>query len=93
MVGGKQIEVMGTISNEDFVKGRCFQENLLETPAVKEPVKNQYAKPFIKPTRATDSCLKVSDPEATVYKPRHDPTSPGTHKRTTLQALKFFFFN
>ncbi|KAL0171992.1 hypothetical protein M9458_032303, partial [Cirrhinus mrigala] len=41
MVGGKQIEVMGVISDEDYAKGRCFQDAAVETPAetvLKAPV-------------------------------------------------------
>ncbi|MCI4391368.1 hypothetical protein PGIGA_G00133440 [Pangasianodon gigas] len=82
MVGGKQIEVMGVISDEDYAKGRCFQDAILELPletTAKAPVrqqKPQLAKPFARPA-LKDATMRASEPEGPVCKPRHDPNSPG----------------
>ncbi|MCJ8745609.1 hypothetical protein PDJAM_G00132140 [Pangasius djambal] len=82
MVGGKQIEVMGVISDEDYAKGRCFQDAIVELPletTAKTPVRHQrpqLAKPFARPA-LKDATMSASEPEGPVCKPRHDPNSPG----------------
>ncbi|XP_060756581.1 DNA repair and recombination protein RAD54B [Neoarius graeffei] len=82
MVGGKQIEVMGIISDEDYAKGRCFQDAIAEVPretTAKAPVRHrtpQLAKPFARPA-VKDVTGRAPKPEGPVYKPRHDPNSPG----------------
>ncbi|XP_026780667.3 DNA repair and recombination protein RAD54B isoform X1 [Pangasianodon hypophthalmus] len=82
MVGGKQIEVMGVVSDEDYAKGRCFQDAIVELPletTAKAPVRQQrpqLAKPFARPT-LKDATMRASEPEGPVCKPRHDPNSPG----------------
>ncbi|XP_027028166.2 DNA repair and recombination protein RAD54B [Tachysurus fulvidraco] len=81
MVGGKQIEVMGVISDDDYAKGRCFQDAIVEFPLeiTKAPVRHQrpqLSKPFARPA-LKDATLRVSEPEGPVCKPRHDPNSPG----------------
>ncbi|XP_053343890.1 DNA repair and recombination protein RAD54B isoform X1 [Clarias gariepinus] len=81
-IGGKQIEVMGVISDEDYAKGRCFQDTIVEVSletAAKAPVihqRPQLAKPFARPA-LKDATMRAPEPEGPVYKPRHDPNSPG----------------
>lgn len=82
MVGGKQIEVMGIISDQDYAKGRCFQDAAVEippdTPAVpKTPVYRPVSKSFIKPG-LKGGALPDSEPDKPICKPRYDPNAPGT---------------
>uniref|UniRef100_A0A673M166 RAD54 homolog B n=1 Tax=Sinocyclocheilus rhinocerous TaxID=307959 RepID=A0A673M166_9TELE len=79
MVGGKQIEVMGVISDEDYAKGRCFQNAAVETPAetvLKAPVYRPVFKSFTKPA-LKGGALTDSEPEKPICKPKHDPNAPG----------------
>lgn len=90
MVGGKQIEVTGVISDEDYAKGRCFQDAIVDVPlemTAKAPVRHQrpqLAKSFAGPT-VKDVSVKGSDSEAPVCKPRHDPNSPGTYSEVKAE--------
>lgn len=79
MVGGKQIEVMGVISDEDYAKGRCFQEASVETsaePVVKAAVYRPLVKSFTRPA-LKGGAIQDSHPEGAPCKPRHDPNAPG----------------
>ncbi|XP_059363876.1 DNA repair and recombination protein RAD54B [Carassius carassius] len=79
MVGGKQIEVMGVISKEDYAKGRCFQDAAVETPAetvLKAPLYRPVSKSFTRPA-LKGGALTDSEPEKAICKPRHDPNAPG----------------
>ncbi|KAI7806213.1 putative DNA repair and recombination protein RAD54B [Triplophysa rosa] len=79
MVGGKQIEVMGVISNEDYAKGRCFKDASVETSAetvVKAAVYRPLAKSFTRPA-FKGGAIQDSHSEGAPCKPRHDPNSPG----------------
>uniref|UniRef100_A0A8C1YIQ7 RAD54 homolog B n=1 Tax=Cyprinus carpio TaxID=7962 RepID=A0A8C1YIQ7_CYPCA len=79
MVGGKQIEVMGVISKEDYAKGRCFQDAAVETPAetvLKAPVYRLVSKSFTRPA-LKGGALRDSEPDKPICKPRHDPNAPG----------------
>ncbi|KAK2902998.1 hypothetical protein Q8A67_007711 [Cirrhinus molitorella] len=79
MVGGKQIEVMGVISNEDYAKGRCFQDASAETPpetVLKAPVYRPVSKSFTRPA-LKGGALTDSESEKPICKPRHDPNTPG----------------
>ncbi|KAF3839783.1 hypothetical protein F7725_018500 [Dissostichus mawsoni] len=52
MIGGKEVEVMGIISAEDFARGRCFQEVQVEEPVSKTappPSRGSGAKAFCSP--------------------------------------------
>ncbi|KAI1894156.1 hypothetical protein AGOR_G00112920 [Albula goreensis] len=78
-VGGKEVEVMGTISTEDFISGRCFQDTPAEdSRAEATPLRRPVTKPFSRP--ALKSGLEnqgASPKEGAVCGPRHDPLAPG----------------
>jgi len=83
MVGGKEIEVMGVISADDFSSGRCFQAGI----GTHETIPTQTnAKPFCKPFKSVcqsntkENMLRVSQS----YKPRHDPNAS-----SKIQIFKF----
>nr|XP_023504463.1 DNA repair and recombination protein RAD54B isoform X2 [Equus caballus] len=78
MIGGKEIEVMGIISPDDFSSGRCFQLGG-KSPAISNfcqaakkcfsnPLKSVY-KPSSKENRQNSFCN---------CKPRHDPCAPNS---------------
>ncbi|TRY84559.1 hypothetical protein DNTS_001308 [Danionella cerebrum] len=78
-VGGKQIEVMGVISDEDYTKGRCFQDAVVETSvqapstaSLYRPVSRGFTKPALKGGAVMDS-----EAEKPICKPRHDPKASG----------------
>ncbi|XP_075321567.1 DNA repair and recombination protein RAD54B isoform X3 [Odontesthes bonariensis] len=80
MIGGKEIEVMGIISAEDFAKGRCFQEVQTEqmephTKSAPPPSRHLASKPFNPPT--TFGRAEPKPGEEQTRKPRHDPSAPG----------------
>ncbi|XP_078143332.1 DNA repair and recombination protein RAD54B [Centroberyx gerrardi] len=83
MIGGKEVEVMGVISAEDFARGRCFQEVQVEKeePHMKSappPSRRLASKPFCRPTllgRAEPPGAKPQEEQS--CKPRHDPLAPG----------------
>ncbi|NWH64590.1 RA54B protein, partial [Geococcyx californianus] len=75
MVGGKEIEVMGIISADDFSSGRCFQAGIGTHNTVPTALSQTNVKPFCKPFKGVsqpntkENMLK----ESQSYKPRHDP--------------------
>ncbi|XP_027869334.1 DNA repair and recombination protein RAD54B isoform X1 [Xiphophorus couchianus] len=83
MIGGKEIEVMGIVSAEDFAKGRCFQEvqtdqEELHTKAAPPPPRRFNPKPFCPPTMLGRAGHPENKPQAEqTSKPRHDPLAPG----------------
>nr|XP_046254713.1 DNA repair and recombination protein RAD54B isoform X2 [Scatophagus argus] len=83
MIGGKEVEVMGVISAEDFARGRCFQEVQVETEEshAKSPPPSSRrlaSKPFCPPTMLGRADHTVSNPEEEqTCRPRHDPLAPG----------------
>lgn len=77
VIGGKEVEVMGVISPDDFSSGRCFQDRggspaVSSSPAAQKcftnPLKSVY-KPNSKENRqnSLQNC-----------KPRHDPCAPNS---------------
>uniref|UniRef100_A0A8C2VN22 DNA repair and recombination protein RAD54B n=1 Tax=Chinchilla lanigera TaxID=34839 RepID=A0A8C2VN22_CHILA len=78
MIGGKEIEIMGIISSEDFNSGRCFQFGG-GSPAV--PSSSQTArKCFFEPFKSVckpNAKENVRD-DFQKYKPRHDPYTPNS---------------
>ncbi|KAG8010081.1 DNA repair and recombination protein RAD54B [Nibea albiflora] len=84
MIGGKEVEVMGVISPEDFARGRCFQEVPVETEELQTksapppPARRLASKPFCPPTmlgRADHPGSKAEDEHT--CRPRHDALAPG----------------
>ncbi|XP_076868813.1 DNA repair and recombination protein RAD54B isoform X2 [Brachyhypopomus gauderio] len=75
MVGGKQVEVMGVISDEDYAKGRCFQDATVSDSEVRGPASRPAAKAFTRPWLQGSS--RGPEPEGPVCKPRHNPSAPG----------------
>ncbi|KAM6910575.1 DNA repair and recombination protein RAD54B [Xenentodon cancila] len=82
MIGGKEIEVMGIISADDFAKGRCFQEihtELVEsqTKSAPPPACRVSSKPFCPPTMLGRAGPPQTKPEeGQTCRPRHDPLAP-----------------
>ncbi|XP_061572763.1 DNA repair and recombination protein RAD54B isoform X1 [Cololabis saira] len=82
MIGGKEIEVMGIISADDFAKGRCFQEiqtELVEseTQAATPPAGRMGSKPFCPPTMLGKAGHPQTKPEdEQTCRPRHNPLAP-----------------
>ncbi|XP_074509839.1 DNA repair and recombination protein RAD54B [Sebastes fasciatus] len=83
MIGGKEVEVMGVISAEDFASGRCFQEVQVEkeephTRSAPPPGCRLASKPFCSPTLLGRADHPGSKPEEEqTCRPRHDPLAPG----------------
>ncbi|XP_038146971.1 DNA repair and recombination protein RAD54B [Cyprinodon tularosa] len=84
MIGGKEIEVMGIISAEDFAKGRCFQEVQTDqaeshTKALPPPSRSFNSKRFCLPSMLGRSGLPENNkPQGEqTSKPRYDPLAPG----------------
>lgn len=89
MIGAKQVEVMGTISELDYNKGRCFLDVHVEKEEPKisapPPTRRPASKPFCRPTLlGGETDRGVAKPqEEGPCKPRHDPLAPG--KYTDIQ--------
>ncbi|XP_018415698.1 PREDICTED: DNA repair and recombination protein RAD54B isoform X2 [Nanorana parkeri] len=72
MIGGKEIEVMGPITAEDYTSGRCFHSAVVSpTPA---PVDFLQPKPFSNPMKNVSKETIAKDLQT--CKPRHDPSTP-----------------
>ncbi|NXN11144.1 RA54B protein, partial [Indicator maculatus] len=77
MVGGKEIEVMGVISADDFSSGRCFHAGTGTCDTVPVAFSQTNRKSFCKPFKTVcqpstrENILK--DPQS--CKPRHDPSA------------------
>ena len=84
MIGGKEIEVMGVISAEDFARGRCFQEVQTEqeeshAKSAPPPSRCLTSKPFCPPTAlGTTGHPQTKPEEEQTCRPRYDPLIPGT---------------
>ncbi|OCT76996.1 hypothetical protein XELAEV_18032199mg [Xenopus laevis] len=76
MIGGKEIEVMGIISPEDYNSGRCFHSVVTSSTSI--PSESIQVKPFTNPLK-NDSKTTNKDnmfKELQNIKPRHDPSAP-----------------
>lgn len=86
MVGGKEIEVIGVISADDFNSGRCFQAGIGTHDMVQPALPQTNVKPFCKPFKRVcqpntkENMLK----DIQIYKPRHDPNAS-----SKIQISKF----
>ncbi|XP_033628194.1 DNA repair and recombination protein RAD54B-like isoform X1 [Asterias rubens] len=81
VIGGKEIEVMSEIPQNDFTSGKCFQT----TSAASPPEENSFsskppsaAKPFMNPLKAGSTALNplAGSSNKTAPKPLHDATQP-----------------
>lgn len=83
MIGGKEVEVMGIVSAEDFAKGRCFQEGQTDSAEFNSkpapPPSHRWAsKPFCPPTMVGGAGRPDTKAETEQgYSPRHSPLAPG----------------
>lgn len=83
MIGGKEVEVMGIISAEDFAKGRCFLEVQTDsaesnTKPAPPPSHRSASKPFCPPTMVGGAVRPDTKAETEQdYSPRHNPLAPG----------------
>nr|XP_046188384.1 DNA repair and recombination protein RAD54B-like isoform X3 [Oncorhynchus gorbuscha] len=83
MIGAKQVEVMGLISELDYNKGRGFLDVHVEKEEPKisapPPSRRPASKPFCRPTLlGGETDRGVAKPqEEGPCKPRHDPLAPG----------------
>ncbi|NXV91189.1 RA54B protein, partial [Calonectris borealis] len=95
MVGGKEIEVMGVISADDFSSGRCFQAGIGTHDTVPTALSQTNMKPFCKPYKSVcqsntrENMLKDSQS----YKPRHDPNAPNSLVMPRPNASHQWTFN
>ncbi|KAM4792209.1 DNA repair and recombination protein RAD54B isoform 1-T1 [Cyanocitta cristata] len=80
MVGGKEIEVMGVISADDFSSGRCFQAGIGTHDTVPTALSETITKPFCKPFKnvCQPSTKENTLKDSQSCKPRHDPNAPNS---------------
>lgn len=97
MIGGKEVEVMGMISAEDFARGRCFLDVHVEkeepsTRSAPPPSRPMASKPFSRPnllSGAGAQRLGAKPLEQQPCKPRHDPLAPGINKTNSEDYFGF----
>ncbi|CAJ1062194.1 DNA repair and recombination protein RAD54B [Xyrichtys novacula] len=83
MIGGKEVEIMGVISAEDFARGRCFQDVQVEkdephTKSGPPSSRSLGSKPFCPPSLLGKAgCPGSKTEEKQTCRPRHDPLAPG----------------
>uniref|UniRef100_A0A8C9A4N6 DNA repair and recombination protein RAD54B n=1 Tax=Prolemur simus TaxID=1328070 RepID=A0A8C9A4N6_PROSS len=78
MIGGKEIEVMGVISPDDFSSGRCFQCGV-GSPAIQsssQASRKCFSNPFKSVCKPSSKEDRENDFQN--YKPRHDPYTPNS---------------
>ncbi|XP_025936794.1 DNA repair and recombination protein RAD54B isoform X4 [Apteryx rowi] len=94
-IGGKEIEVMGVISAQDFSSGRCFQTGIETHNTVPTTLSQDTRKPFCNPFKrpcqpnTKENMLKVSQS----YKPRHDPNASNSLVMPRPNASHQWMFN
>ncbi|XP_029447555.1 DNA repair and recombination protein RAD54B [Rhinatrema bivittatum] len=80
MIGGKEIEVMGIISPEDFSSGRCFQSAAVVTTPISsttlQPTRKPFSNPFKNACKPSTKENLFKDKQNS--KPRHDPSAPNS---------------
>ncbi|XP_063247250.1 DNA repair and recombination protein RAD54B isoform X2 [Prinia subflava] len=95
MVGGKEIEVMGVISADDFSSGRCFQAGIgshdTDATALSQTNTKLFCKPFknVCQPSTKDNMLKGSQS----CKPRHDPNASNSLVMPRPNASHQWMFN
>ncbi|NWH69997.1 RA54B protein, partial [Piaya cayana] len=95
MVGGKEIEVMGVISPDDFSSGRCFQAGIGTHDTIPTPLSQTNMKPFCKPFKSVShpSTKENMFKDSQSYKPRHDPSAPNSLVMPRPNASHQWTFN
>ncbi|XP_041045854.1 DNA repair and recombination protein RAD54B isoform X1 [Carcharodon carcharias] len=80
MIGGKEIEILGPISAEDFMSGRCFHSAVTSSSRLSLATSSQQPllKPYTNPLRNSTGFSQTEDVRKTNLdcKPRHDPSAP-----------------
>nr|XP_033789597.1 DNA repair and recombination protein RAD54B isoform X2 [Geotrypetes seraphini] len=80
VIGGKEIEVMGIISPEDFSSGRCFHSGAEATTTIfsadLQKIRKQFSNPFKNVCRPSTEENLFKD--SLNSKPRHDPSAPNS---------------
>ncbi|KAH3862890.1 hypothetical protein DPMN_025865, partial [Dreissena polymorpha] len=85
-IGGKEIQVMSVLTEEQFKSGKCFIGTSSRNPDTAGtvlntvPLRTGASKPFSMPQQlsAHSGTTTLRTPEPVVVKPRHDPSVPGT---------------
>ncbi|XP_015265322.1 PREDICTED: DNA repair and recombination protein RAD54B [Gekko japonicus] len=92
-IGGKEIEVLGVIQEEDFQSGKCFQsggEIVVDTLTFSQSIVKSFCNPLknVCKTSTQGNMLKGSQN----CKPRHDPCAPNclVMPRPTVNHQKMF---
>lgn len=76
MIGGKEVEILGTVSSDDFSSGKCFQRGY-GSPAV--PSSQAARKCFSNPFKSVCQSGQSKENRRSDWqncKPRHDPHTP-----------------
>ncbi|XP_013027805.2 DNA repair and recombination protein RAD54B isoform X2 [Anser cygnoides] len=95
MIGGKEIEVMGVISADDFSSGRCFQTGIATHDTVPTALPQATMKRFCKPFKnvcqpnTKENILNSSQS----CKPRHDPNASNSLVMPRPNASHQWMFN
>uniref|UniRef100_A0A8C5K8K0 DNA repair and recombination protein RAD54B n=1 Tax=Jaculus jaculus TaxID=51337 RepID=A0A8C5K8K0_JACJA len=78
MIAGKEIEIMGVISPDDFNSGRCFQCGIGSpaAPNFSQPVRKCFSNPFKSVCQPNSKENRLNDLQS--CKPRHDPYAPNS---------------
>lgn len=76
MLGGKEVEVMGVISPDDFNSGRCFQlgGGSADVPSTSQTARKCFSNPFKGVCKPSSKENRRSDFQK--CKPRHNPYTP-----------------
>ncbi|XP_064247839.1 DNA repair and recombination protein RAD54B isoform X2 [Passer domesticus] len=95
MVGGKEIEVMGVISADDFSSGRCFQAGIGTHDTDATALSQTNTKPFCKPFKnvCQPSTKENVLRESQNCKPRHDPNATNSLVMPRPNASHQWMFN
>ncbi|XP_075682028.1 DNA repair and recombination protein RAD54B isoform X2 [Rhinoderma darwinii] len=74
MIGGKEIEVMSTVSAGDYTSGRCFHSAVMAS--TQSPADYVPLKPFTNPMK--ERSKETTSRDLQNCKPRHDPSAPNS---------------
>ncbi|XP_067671287.1 DNA repair and recombination protein RAD54B-like [Haliotis asinina] len=91
-VGGKEIQVMSVLTEEQFTSGKCFTSSAGPAPLVAAQHNTGIKKPFMNPNKnKQDAAPKVRSDIC--VKPRFDPTAPGALVMTRPHSSHQWEFN